>query len=278
MNPDWPTRFIIRAAACAVNADQRAEWLREWQSELWHVPQPEALRFSLGAFADALWLRRNHGSRAPGLRRYVESSAKCIASLSLVAAAALTLAICLAFWLRHLPMYAHVRPVDLLIGCMLTLAYSCLILPGTIAVWRAPASYAQSAWRSRLRAGIFLGLKILLVQPVLLCVFMVWILIAPIVPFACFGILAACILALRWVFQDQQRRCPVCLQLLTDPVRMGTPAQTFLEWYGAESTCSQGHGLLHTSGASTSYTGSARWLVLDDSWSPLFISEQGRNS
>ncbi len=44
---------------------------------------------------------------------------------------------------------------------------------------------------------------------------------------------------------DQQRRCPVCLRLLTNPVRIGTPSRTFLEWYGAESTCSRGHGLLH---------------------------------
>ena len=78
------------------------------------------------------------------------------------------------------------------------------------------------------------------------------------------------ILALRWVITDQQRRCPVCLRLLTNPVRIGTPSRTFLEWYGAESTCSRGHGLLHVSEISSSYSEKPQWLRLGDSWSGLF--------
>jgi len=117
---------------------------------------------------------------------------------------------------------------------------------------------------------MFLIVKIVMVQPVLLCCFMIWILIAPVAPFAPFGILGACILTLRWVFTDQRKRCPVCLRLLTQPVRIGTPSETFLEWYGAESICARGHGLMHTSEASASYSREAQWLGLDASWSSLF--------
>ena len=88
--------------------------------------------------------------------------------------------------------------------------------------------------------------------------------------FAGLGFDAAVILALRWVITDQQRRCPVCLRLLTDPVRIGTPSRTFLEWYGAESTCPRGHGLLHVSEMSSGYSARPEWLGLDDSWSGLF--------
>jgi hypothetical protein len=68
---------------------------------------------------------------------------------------------------------------------------------------------------------------------------------------------------------DQRRRCPVCLRTLTDPVRIGSPSQTFLDWYGGESMCSRGHGLLQVSEISNSCSGN-EWLNLDPSWSGLF--------
>ena len=61
-------------------------------------------------------------------------------------------------------------------------------------------------------------------------------------------------LTLRWVLLDQRNRCPVCLRLLTEPVRIGAPSQTFLEWYGSESACASGHGLLQISEMPASYS------------------------
>ena len=84
------------------------------------------------------------------------------------------------------------------------------------------------------------------------------------------GILLASILAFRWAIVDQRQRCPECLRLLNNPVRVGQPSQTFLEWYGTEFVCLQGHGLLHVPEIPSSYYGTQRWLCLDQSWRGLF--------
>ena len=50
------------------------------------------------------------------------------------------------------------------------LLISALLLPGTLAVWRAPVHHDPMPWPTRLRRGMFLALKIALVQPMMLCV------------------------------------------------------------------------------------------------------------
>jgi hypothetical protein len=73
---------------------------------------------------------------------------------------------------------------------------------------------------------------------------------------------------------DQRGRCPVCLRLLTDSVRIGSPSQTFLAWYGAESICARGHGVLHNPElVNGCYC--KEWLNLDGSWSSLFVEAAG---
>lgn len=76
--------------------------------------------------------------------------------------------------------------------------------------------------------------------------------------------------ALRWALQDQRKRCPVCLRLLTNPARVGQASQNFLAWNGTELMCSVGHGLLHIPELPTSWFSTQRWLYLDASWSSLF--------
>lgn len=53
---------ILRSAALLVPEQQRAEWLAEWTSEIWHArrnPRAKQVMAScLGAFKDAFWLRR----------------------------------------------------------------------------------------------------------------------------------------------------------------------------------------------------------------------------
>jgi hypothetical protein len=74
----------------------------------------------------------------------------------------------------------------------------------------------------------------------------------------------------RWVLQDQRRRCPVCLRLLSNPARVGQPSCNFLGWSGTELICASGHGLLHIPELPTSWFSTQRWLCLDPSWLCLF--------
>lgn len=274
MNREWMQHLILRAASALAPYDQRGVWLEEWRSEMWYVPRRDATRFCLGAFRDAIWLRRNSMSPVKRTRMYLESPLSCVAFLAAIGAVGIFIAICLSVPLKQISLYSDLRARDLLGGCIAMLAFSCLLLPGTFAVWRTPANRYPTSWQSKLRLGIFLGLKIALVQPIMLCGFMFWIVIAPVALFGPLGMCATLIVVLRWVITDQQRRCPVCLRLLTNPVRIGSPSKTFLDWYGAESSCSRGHGLLHVSEISGSCSKKAQWLRLGDSWSGLFSARQ----
>ena len=256
---------IVRAASLLTPGDRRDEWIKEWQSELWYVPPPEAIRFCLGAFRDALCLRRDNPSTAKrtGILN-LESPLSCLGFLALLAGASIVIMVRLPF--PHLTLSPPVTVRGWLGACMRMLWFSCLFLPGTLAVWRRPVDCHRLSWRRRLRRGIFLALKIALVQPIMLCVLFVQMLIVPLMAMG----YAPFVLVLCWVISDQQQRCPVCLRSLTAPVRIGNPSRTFLDWYGAESACPHGHGLLHVSENAFSYSRTPQWLCLDDSWSDLF--------
>jgi hypothetical protein len=270
MNSEWLQSTILRVASLLAPGDQRAEWLEEWRSELWYVPRRGATLFCLGAFRDAFWVRRNGPSPKKRTGIHLESPLSCVALLAMLAAVSIFIAI--AVRVQDLPPgpIPPQRVRDLPGACSVMLLFSCLLLPGTLRVWRAPANRQALPWPSRLRRGMFLALKIALLQPIMLCGFIVEILMGPLGGLLGLAWDAAFILALRWVITDQQKRCPVCLRLLTKPVRIGTPSQTFLDWYGTESTCPHGHGLLHVSEMSSGYSERPRWLGLDDSWSGLF--------
>jgi hypothetical protein len=270
MKTEWLSYTVLRAASLLAPGDQRAEWVKEWRSELWYIPRRQAMLFSLGAFRDALWLRRNNLSPVTRPRIHLESPLRCLAFLSTLAAVSIFTVICLPA--PHLEPSYPLTVRNLPGACIAMLLLSCLFLPGTLAVWRCPASRHRMAWRSRLRRGIFLALKIALVQVMMVCGFTI--LLGPLARFAALGFNVASILVLRWVITDQQQRCPVCLRLLTAPVRIGSASRTFLEWYGAESTCSRGHGLLHISEDASSFSRRPQWLSLDDSWKDLFAGRQ----
>jgi hypothetical protein len=261
MNGQWLSSIILRAASLLAPGDQRAEWLAGWRSELWYIPQRGSTVFCLGAFRDALWLRRN--SPSPG--KHLESPFSCLAFLAILAAVSLFLAVLLPAP-DTLSRSAHLRVRDLLEGCVGMQLLSSLALPA-IRLAMGPGANPL-AWRSRLRRGIFLALKIALIQPMMLAGFVV----VCALPIANMPFSVCWILAIRWVLIDQRRRCPRCLRSLTDPVRIGSASQTFLEWYGAESTCSRGHGLLQTTEMPASYSGKPEWLALDESWKSLFCS------
>ena len=88
---------LLRTASMLVPRRQRAEWWREWRSELWHVRQactPEAsgsLRgeqevaaFCLGAFQDAYCLRCDLGEKRVPLATTKGSASQCMLFLTAV--------------------------------------------------------------------------------------------------------------------------------------------------------------------------------------------------
>jgi hypothetical protein len=74
----------------------------------------------------------------------------------------------------------------------------------------------------------------------------------------------------RWILQDQRKRCPECLRLLSNPARVGQASCNFLSWNGTELFCARGHGFMHIPELPTSWFSTQRWLCLDSSWRSLF--------
>src|SRR5258708_5693273 len=89
-------RAILRVASFLAPGPQRAEWLAEWSAELCYVTHG-ATAFCLGAFLDALWLRRN--SPPSNARRTfgIESPLRCVLFLAALAAVSLFFAFRLPF-------------------------------------------------------------------------------------------------------------------------------------------------------------------------------------
>ncbi len=257
---------VLRLAALLVPRRQRSEWLAEWRSELWYVPRSGragGMAFTLGAFPDAVWLRRHRMGPAARGCGWLKSPVWCVALLAALAAAGILLALGLRC-VRETARY--ISPGDHL----LMLAVALLVLPATtpLSLGEFPAAPVLTPAR-RSRRWIFLGVKTALLLSIAFCGTLD---LAPLISPAGIqphAMLAGYVLAFRWALVDQRRRCPVCLRRLAHPTRIGQPSRTFLEWYGTEFLCERGHGLLHVPETSASYC-ALRWVRLDATWSNLF--------
>lgn len=258
MNSELVQSAILRVASLLAPGNQRAAWLEEWRSELWYVPRREAMRFCLGSFQDALWLRRNSPRPVKRARIHLESPFTCLGVLAALAAVSLVVSA------REQP---SLRWPEIL-------ALDFLMMAAAFAIRDYPANLRAMRWPTTPRSWIFLALKIVLILMVTQCGLAVAFLVLP-VPLGPLWFIVGCILLFRWIFTDQRGRCPVCLRLLSNPVRIGTLSRTFLAWYGTESICSRGHGVLHAPEVAASYTGKQEWLNLDGSWSELFSDTAG---
>jgi hypothetical protein len=161
---------------------------------------------------------------------------------------------------------------------LFTLIVALIALPATTALplGEYPRHSGRLPWPVRMRRWIFLWSKFALV-----------------VPLVCFTSLDAAygshplnsttaqyiqlaisffgfLFAFRWILEDQRKRCPVCLRVLSHPVRVGLASRSFLAWNGTELICAGGHGLLHIPELPTSWFGTQRWQYLDPSWGSLF--------
>src|SRR4051794_35253784 len=180
---------ILRLASLLTAPAHRAQWLEDWRAELWYVREHRAT-FCLGAFRDALWLRRTHP------RPLLESPLACLAYFAAVATACAALTLLLPAP-HSLTATRHLRVDELPRGWAAMLLLTSLLLPATrLAIGPAPTRANAFSWR---RAAYFLT-KVALVQPVLLFGFFVMLWILPVLPVA--PHLAACgawFLTFRWV-------------------------------------------------------------------------------
>ncbi|MGC1299468.1 MAG: hypothetical protein WA869_30955 [Alloacidobacterium sp.] len=152
-----------------------------------------------------------------------------------------------------------------------------LALPATtsLPLGEYPYNPRQQSLSLRLRRWFFLTAKLALILPVVCFasldaaqIFQDTQSVQLIVTFA------ATLATLRWVLRDQRRRCPVCLELLRNPVHVGEPSRNFLAWNGTELICAVGHGFLHVPELPTSWFSTQRWLYLDASWRSIFRPQE----
>lgn len=251
---------ILWSAAWLVPAEQRAEWLAEWRAELWYVGQGGERRtagFCVGSFRDALWLRQNSPPDARGWLR-LESPARCLGFLALMAAA-----VCVLFAPRlHIPGMPP-RPNEQLLLMLMTAAMSLPMLLGIIPLRLGKYPAKRCGWRW----AFFVGKIALLMPLVFFAALSLWPIIRS-MSLQC--MVVGYVIAFRWAVIDQRRRCPECLRLLQHPAPIGQASQTFLEWYGTEFVCPNGHGLLHVPEIPTVSFRTPSWMHLDRSWSGLF--------
>lgn len=243
-----PLHFaILRSAAVLVPAPAREEWLAEWRAELWYV-EHDATAFCLGSYRDALWLRVKSFSARRALR--LDSPSRCI--LFLAGLSALTLS--LAELSHSLPVLAwsEVKPLPAASFWIYAESLSLLVLVtlDPLAQSEPPSNGHKRSVSIRLRWWAFLAIKIALLPLIALFVTAP---IAAIFPPAAGIFLVGLIFGFRWALADQQRRCPVCLHLLSDPIQIGNAAHTLFRSYGTELGCSQGHGPFHVPGTATSW-------------------------
>jgi len=260
---------LLRWAALLVPDRERAEWLAEWRSELWYAGQARgtarATAFCLGAYQDAFWLRRN-ASRRP-IREIVNlnSPARCLGFLMVLAAASLVV----GYQIPNPPPIPARPSGDLFLGIVILAFVVLLPISSSVSLGDYHANRHMPSRSTRLRRWVFLALKIALI---LLMTY------APMryVAYAMnadphsnsAGLIIQLLVwgmpfALRWSLADQRQRCPVCLRMLANPVRVGEPAGYFLEWNCTELMCLRGHGMLYVPECHTSWFDTPRWFYME---------------
>jgi hypothetical protein len=252
---------ILRNAAMIVPAPERAEWFAEWKAELWYV-ESGATTFCLGSICDALWLR----GRTFTARRVLslDSPLRCIFLLATL----VLLSYLFAFGLPSQRLFVFLSsPLGrehFAFGCFWLYLESFLVLLtlNPLELGEYPANHFAPSFAIRLRRWLFLSVKIALFPPIICFAIIA---LVPIFLPASLILFFGWIFGLRWVLADQRQRCPVCLHLLTNPTRIGSPAQTILGSYGTELICIRGHGLLFVPGALTSWCHKQRWQYLNPS-------------
>lgn len=242
-----PHLLILSGAARFVPRSGRADWLQDWESELWYFlregdharPSWAEFRFCLGAFPDALWLRCDGLAADFRGNAWLATPRRCLLFLAALMAA----------------MVSSLLYQPRLLSDMLSQGFFLMtnfLMLASLAVVPAIMSFrmgrTSGAHAGRLRWWGFLLMKFGLVAPVIAgFIFYSFRMPIPGAPMLVDVIFAGCVVVCRWILLDQRRRCPMCLHVLMKPARVGRPFRMFQEWYGTRYSCPAGHGHLYVS-------------------------------
>ena len=252
-------RKLLRVLSVIVPAEERGEWLRTWQAELWHNHrrgQAASANLTVGLTADAVWLRTDRWRQ-----RWAGTAALCLVSLLMLIVLATLISLLLTGEWSSLRHYMLAQS-----GRFLLLAPSILFVASATASRRPTFQRENAPMMDAVRRKLFFGMKIILVLA------LTYLLSAglcqpmharypnnfdvlQVLSFAFFALLG-----LRWSFDDQERRCKQCLRLLATPARVGRPSHNLLEWNGTELICRDGHGRLSVPEIETSWRESSEWV------------------
>lgn len=258
---------MLRTAGRLVPEGERAEWLAEWMTELWYAMQDGRRAglnaFCLGSFRDAIWRRRNapvprYSSLLLNVRPFIgepppircapvlESPLRCLGALGCLMA----LASFLSWLFPFSPLSGTQLFRSLLPFCVLYTPIAALT--GNT----PPGEYPRHRnWAGRW--SFFLAKVALLVLTIAFGTSAV-----REVSLRMDVAMVCTVIAVRWAMTDQRRRCPVCLRILDNPVRMGSHSRILLEWNGIELLCLRGHGVMHVPGRPAIWFSCQRWLPL----------------
>jgi len=263
-------RNLLRAVERIVPAEERAEWSRTWQAELWHMHHRTRKRtgfgitadLSIGLVCDAMWLRTDSWGRALS-----GTPALCLASLAGWCALSTLMGLALNGSWRAFAMYAR--------GPFERSAFAALLVV-FVSFATSSRGHTEQGSTSKGRFGVkrqaFFSAKAALV---LLLAFLLsadasrplreafpsWAFALQLLLFVPFALVG-----LRWAFGDQERRCKQCLRSLAMPARVGRPSHNLLEWNGTKLVCKQGHGQLSVPEMETSWCDSSQWVYLNPAW------------
>jgi hypothetical protein len=256
-------RLILRLAAMIVPGTRRADWLAEWEGELFHsaaepgVDRAHLTAFCWGAFRDAFWLWRHHPHRL----QIRNSPVGCLLLLLVIVGVARAPGAVA----DHVPAYPAVG-MFLVVTCaaVLTSVNTRLLL----------FLHPRTSRSNSTRGWLFFLLKIVLILASLHFA------LGVAASFAAWGavqlLIVLCTFAFRWALRDQRARCPVCLRMLAKPVKVGLDQSGLLGWNGIEMMCCLGHGLLYVPESPSDHYHDPRWVTLDSSWRVLFDTPADR--
>lgn len=261
-------RNLLTIIRRLVPAQEREEWSRTWQAELWYMHQRSQHRhvspltgiadLSIGLTRDALWLRTEDWKLA-----FSDTATVCVVSLLGLSLLSTLVALALAGGWHSLHLYLR----DELMRSLIAAPHVLFVLLATAS--RRHSAHGHPRWPFWIKRYFFFGLKTL---EILLLAFLLSVdLCLPLhaaIPLTAdllqlFAFVFFALIGLRWAIGDQEQRCKQCLRSLSTPARVGRPSHNLLEWNGTEQSCKHGHGLLSIPEIETSWCQSGRWINLD---------------